>query len=149
MRQFIRHPVNVPVEVKAGMSPDAQAVPVHTHDISLGGLAFVATEPQAPGTQLQVRIACVHPPFEAHTRVVWCRPRAPNGSGEGYELGVAFLDPQDAFLAHMVEQICYIEDYRREVLRCEGRSLSSEEAAFEWIDRYAQDFPVQRHMPMH
>ncbi|MCM5678140.1 PilZ domain-containing protein [Schlegelella sp. S2-27] len=147
MRQFIRHPVSVPIEVKTDRHEPQRAV--HTHDISLGGLAFVADEPQAPGAELGLRIGCVQPPFEARARVVWCRPHAANGSAEAYELGVAFLDPQDVFLARMVEQICYIEDYRREVLRCEGRELTSEEAAFEWIDRYAADFPVQRHMPMH
>lgn len=147
MRQFIRHPVSVPIEVRAGDAAPAQAL--HTHDISLGGLAIVAEQPHAPGAQLAVRIACVHPPFEARARVVWCREHAANGAPGGYELGVAFLDPQDVFLAHMVEQICYIEDYRREVRRCEGRDLSSEEAAFEWIDRYAADFPVQRQMPLH
>ena len=41
----------------------------------------------------------------------------------------------------MVEQICHIEQYRREVLKKEGRRLSSEEAASEWIVKYASDFP--------
>ena len=48
---------------------------------------------------------------------------------------------QDAFLARMVEQICHIEDYRQSVCRVEGRRLSAEEAAVEWIAQYAAQFP--------
>jgi hypothetical protein len=42
----------------------------------------------------------------------------------------------------MIEQICHIEHYRKEVKLAEGRELSSEEAADEWIKRYAGDFPA-------
>jgi hypothetical protein len=42
----------------------------------------------------------------------------------------------------MIEQICHIEHYRQEVLRVEGRKLSSKEAASEWISKYARDFPA-------
>jgi hypothetical protein len=42
----------------------------------------------------------------------------------------------------MIEQICHIEHYRKEVKLVEGRELSSEEAADEWITRYAGDFPT-------
>jgi hypothetical protein len=41
----------------------------------------------------------------------------------------------------MVEQICHIEDYRQSVCRVEGRQLSAEEAAVEWIAQYAAQFP--------
>lgn len=41
----------------------------------------------------------------------------------------------------MVEQVCYIENYRQEVLRKEGRQLDGEAAAREWIDRFAASFP--------
>ena len=41
----------------------------------------------------------------------------------------------------MVEQICHIEHYRRTVHESQGRSLSSHEAAPEWIERYAEAFP--------
>tara|TARA_R110001592_G_scaffold59660_13_gene181124 strand:+ start:5431 stop:5568 length:138 start_codon:yes stop_codon:yes gene_type:complete len=40
----------------------------------------------------------------------------------------------------MVEQVCQIENYRREVKKREGRELDPEEAAVEWIAAYAEDF---------
>jgi hypothetical protein len=42
----------------------------------------------------------------------------------------------------MVEQICYIEHYRKEVRATQGRVLTAEEAAREWIERNAGRFPA-------
>ena len=41
----------------------------------------------------------------------------------------------------MVEQLCYIERYRRETLEKEGRDLDSTQAAMEWVSKYAASFP--------
>jgi hypothetical protein len=135
MRQFIRHPVDVPIELRtehAGAPAEVQ-----TQDISQGGLAVRSAVPVEPGALIEVRIPYVEPAFEARARVAWCR-RRPEG---GHEVGVSFLDAEDAFLARMVEQVCYIEDYRKSVARLEGRTLSSEDAAQEWIAKYAAKFP--------
>ena len=76
------------------------------------------------------------PMFETKARVVWCSAR------EGrFELGVAFLDPEDAFRARMVEQVCHIENYKKVVYQAEGRLPTAEEAAMEWIGKYASQFP--------
>ena len=40
----------------------------------------------------------------------------------------------------MVEQICHVEHYRRQVRQIEGRQLDGEEAAQEWVSKYAADF---------
>jgi c-di-GMP-binding flagellar brake protein YcgR len=135
MRQFIRHPIDVPVEIGMGESGPNSAF--HTHDISAGGLAIRSDRAVDPGTIVQVRIACVQPPFQVRARVAWC------GRHEigGYELGVSFLDAEDAFRARMVEQLCHIEDYRLSVLRAEGRELAPEQAAAEWIEKFASHFP--------
>jgi hypothetical protein len=78
----------------------------------------------------------VDPPFDAKARVVWCRPE-----NSKYLVGVEFLDKADAFRSRMVEQVCTIEEYRQQVRRAEGRTLSSQEAAEEWIVKYAGAFP--------
>jgi hypothetical protein len=41
----------------------------------------------------------------------------------------------------MVQQVCSIENYRREVQQREGRALTTQEAASEWIAKYAGRFP--------
>jgi hypothetical protein len=47
---------------------------------------------------------------------------------------------QDEFLVRMREQCQRIEQYRLAVMRAEGRVLSEDEAAREWIERYAGEF---------
>jgi len=135
MRQFIRHPIDVPIEIRTERAAPGAAV--QTHDISLGGLAVYSAEAVEPGSMIEVRIPYVQPAFEARARVAWCHPHEQGG----HEVGVSFLDAEDAFLARMVEQVCYIEDYRKSVAREEGRHLSSEDAAHEWIAKYAAKFP--------
>ena len=69
--------------------------------------------------------------------VSWCNP-----VGSGYEVGVEFEKSQDVYRLRMIEQICHIEHYRKEVERVEGRKLSAQEAANEWIAKYAGEFPA-------
>jgi hypothetical protein len=135
MRQFIRHPADVPVEI--GTIGSRATSPVHMHDISLGGVALRSSFDVPAGAEVEIRIPYVQPPFAARARVAWCRA----DGDQGFELGVSFLDSETAFLARMVEQICHIEDYRKSVRRLEGRELDPEEAAVEWIARHAAQFP--------
>ncbi|MEO0444302.1 MAG: hypothetical protein AAFZ92_11295 [Pseudomonadota bacterium] len=62
-------------------------------------------------------------------------------------MGVNFNSDQEAFSARMVEQACYIEQYKKDVFEAEGRVLSSDEAATEWITRFANQFPAQACSP--
>ena len=134
MRHFIRHPADIPIEVTAG--DQLVHATRHIHNVSLGGLAFQSDGELEPGIIVEVRIPFVRPIFETKARVVWCRVRE-----GGFELGVAFLDPEDAFRARLVEQVCHIENYRKVVYQAEGRLLTAEEAAMEWISKYASQFP--------
>jgi hypothetical protein len=133
-RRFIRHTADVPLEVRA--VDEAGGETLRGVNVSFGGLAFESEGPLAYGTTLEVRIDQVKPPFEAHARVVHCEPE-----GDHFCIGVQFLDASDAFRARMVEQVCSIDRYRRQVREREGRELSSQEAAEEWIRRHASRFP--------
>ena len=107
-----------------------------SRNVSLGGLAFRTEVCPRIGALLQLRMPTVNPPFLAEARVAWCRPE--NGA---YLVGARFIDASAAFRSRMVQQVCAIEQYRREVQEREGRALSSQEAAAEWIERYADRFP--------
>jgi hypothetical protein len=133
MRSFFRHPTDIPLEVQHDRHPvDRRTL----CDVSHGGLCFRHANRLAPGDTVTVRIPAVSPPFEATSRVVWCQTE-----GDGFQVGVEFLDQQDLYRARMIEQVCQIEHYRREMREKHGRALSSQEAALEWISRFARSFP--------
>jgi hypothetical protein len=131
-REFIRHTVHVPIEVRSVEG----TVEEESVNLSHGGLAFCSESCPEEGEVIEVSIPTVDPPFTARGRVAWCRRE-----GDGYLVGVAFLDASDLFRARMVQQVCTIEQYRREVESLEGRHLSTAEAAEEWITRFAGRFP--------
>jgi hypothetical protein len=134
MTRYDRQPVEILIEVKAR---DQTIHDTHnTVNLSAGGLAFRSERNFAPGDMVEIRVPFVSPPFEVKARVAWCKVRENN-----YEIGVEFLNHDDAFMAHMVEQVCLIEKYKQDILRTEGRLLSPEDAATEWISKYAAQFP--------
>lgn len=133
MRQFIRHPSSVPVEVRIGDFVHAMH---RTSNVSFGGLAIQSECELQPGVVVEVRITLVQPTFETKARVVWCR--ACKG---GYEVGVQFLTAEDQFRGRMVEQVCRIHEYKQLIYEKEGRKLTTEEAASEWVAKYAAKFP--------
>jgi len=134
-RAFIRHTAGVPIEVRS--VPGGPARTRDSVNVSAGGLSFVTDERLEVGTTIEVRIPEVDPPFEAPARVVWASPE-----GERHCVGVQFLEASDTFRIRMVEQVCAIERYRLEVQEEEGRTLTTQEAAAEWIGKYAGRFPA-------
>lgn len=133
-REFLRHTVHVPLEVDhVGVSKPHMERGIN---VSYGGLAFLSTACPVVGEILRLRIPTVEPAFEARARVAWCRPES-----EKFLVGVQFLDATAAFRSRMVQQVCSIENYRKDVEQGEGRVLSTQEAAAEWIARYAGRFP--------
>jgi hypothetical protein len=135
MREFIRHPADVPIQIQG--APNAGFEGRSTHDVSFGGLAFSSVTAIEPETLITLRLPYLQPVFEvAAARVVWCRKE-----GSQYVVGVQFSDSEEAFRVRMVEQLLHIETYRREIEQREGRQLTTEEAARDWIGRYASSFP--------
>lgn len=132
-RQFIRHPTDIPIEVE--LENVVSNHREYLHNISTGGLCFASRVQLPAGTVIRVRIPLVRPLFECDGRVVWCEGRETH-----YDVGVQFVQSSD-FRLRMVEQVCYIEHYKRDMLEKEGRRLTSEEAAMEWITKYAAQFP--------
>ena len=133
MRRYIRHPSSLPIEFSVGPAGSIQEC---LKNVGGGGLCFHARVGVAPGSTIHLLIPVQRPPFEFDGVVAWCRP-----ADQGYDVGVCFSGGVQRFALRMVEQICYIEHYRCRVRDREGRELSSDEAAREWIARYAARFP--------
>ncbi len=72
----------------------------------------------------------VIPVFREKGKVVWCAKRK-----DYYDVGVEYVDRDMKSHANIVEQVCDIEDYKHDVLKKEGRKLSGEEAAVEWLSK--------------
>lgn len=133
-RRFIRHPSRMPI--RFDLHGDAVPRAEYLRNVSEGGLCFASAIALDPGLSICLTIPVFGEQYRVEGRVAWCRPASAQ-----FEIGVSFFSAQDAFCVRMVEQLCYIEDYRQQVAREEGRRLSSEQAALEWIERFADQFP--------
>lgn len=134
MRSFIRHPSNIPIDFQ--LEELVTEGSDYLKNVSEGGLAFRSTVTLEPGTTIRIKIPLVSPVFQAIGKVTWCHPQ-----GDIFEIGIQFLDEDDSYRARMIEQICHIEQYKQEALNKDGRKLSGEQAAVEWIQKYAKSFP--------
>lgn len=135
MRSYIRHPSDIPIEYQVDTGSSGVACD-HLNNISPGGLSFNSKRKLVTGTVITIRITHVEPNVEAKGQVAWC-----HSEGENFVVGVAFLEESDLFRLRMVEQICHIEHYKAQVLAREGRHLNGEQAAREWIQKFAGNFP--------
>jgi len=135
-RSYFRHPVDVPIQI----FPQADTLEdVPLSDLSEGGLAFQTNVFIEVGHILKIIIPYVEPLFEAPCIVRWQRVLDKQGY---FEIGVMFLDEETSFRVRMVEQVCHIKDYQAKHNE-NGRELSFEQAAAEWIEKYAADFGRQ------
>ncbi|WP_207062831.1 hypothetical protein [Motiliproteus sp. SC1-56] len=131
--QYIDHPREIPITLESLPPPDmAPGGPVPA-----GGLRLRWREKVAVGRFLRVRIPTVQPDAWADMLVAWHRL-----GRDDYELGLRFLDAEQAFKMRLMEQICHINCYQAAVRRREGRQLSTQQAAREWIASFAADFPT-------
>jgi hypothetical protein len=139
IRKYIRHPTDVPIQVTLDLveidSDDSEDETLT--NVSLGGLSFNSKQPLDVGLKVSVCIPVLEEDNYLAGTVVWCEK-----SKNGYEIGLEFEGKKDVFRLRMIEQICHIEHYRKEIQLAEGRELNSEDAAKEWITRYAGEFPA-------
>ena len=139
MRKFIRHPISIPITFSMVALPEETSPIAHytnLKDISEGGLSFTSPIAVEPGSTISITIPLTQSPFTAKGVVRWCK-RIENS----FYVGVQFNDEYSKFNVRMVEQICHIEAYQKEVYQKEGRELSLQEAALEWIKKFSTQFP--------
>ncbi len=135
MRAYIRHPSEFPIELSTVTHSEPTGGTDRLLDVSAGGLCCLSHCAYQRGERVSVRIPVGDPGFEAEGTVAWCRP----DQGR-FRVGIAFSEASLAFSARMVEQVCHIERYHKS-LREQGREVSEEAAALEWISKYAKSFP--------
>ena len=137
MRQYIRHPTNIPIECSIAEIP-LESRP-QMRNVSRNGLSFTSGKCIAPGSNIHLRIPLNDVEFDVIGVVMWCHD---NDEQDGqYEMGVKFTSDETEYSVRMIEQMCHIEQYRQQIQQREGRQLSSEEASKEWMEKFAADFP--------
>ena len=136
-RQYIRHPIDIPIEFILDTAVEPKKKHPFLKNVSQGGLCFISNSKIDIGNGIQIVIPLCQPTFKASGIVAWCQ--ATNGGR--FDIGIEFHDESIHFALRMVEQLCHIEQYKLEMLKEEGRELSNEEAAAEWISKYAGQFP--------
>ena len=102
-RKYPRHPVEISIDYK--ISGESSGKTDLTQNISFGGLCFQTQSELAPGTLLALRFPTINPNFEVASKVAWCSVK----KGK-VEVGVQFLDENDAFRARMIEEICHLKE---------------------------------------
>ncbi len=102
-RKYIRHPAEIAIEYKiAGQHTEKTDL---TKNISFGGLCFQTHMYMDPGTRLILRFPSINPKFEVGAEIMWCSRK------KGYtEIGVQFMNENDAYRARIIEEICDLKN---------------------------------------
>lgn len=130
MRSFIRHPSDFPVELSLAEQDEGDYAQ-RTKNLSGGGLCCDSRDRLPVGASVHVRIPVGEKPFESEGTIAWCMP-----SDRGYEVGIRFTQQEASHSLRMVEDVCRIRRYRQDIWELEGRELTEEQAAREWLIHY-------------
>ena len=137
-RYYLRHPTEIPIFLNMAEPP--QTLKEDCRDYSAGGLSCISDRLIYPGSAVHITISLSHPEQTVSGHVIWCHKHP-----AGYLMGIGFDDPDQAYSVRMIEQICQIESFRLKQQR-NGRQLSNEQAAAEWIALHAADFPTHEQL---
>lgn len=135
-RRFYRHPIGVPIT----LSPVRQKKEIASRslDVSLGGLSFYWPQRLSKGSLIDINIAVKDKRFEIKSKIAYTKEDPSTGQ---YRTGVCFADYPSAFMARLAEEMLEIIQYRKNLSQKLGREVSEDEAANEWIKKYAAKFP--------
>jgi len=143
IRRHARHVTGIPIEVTLDFNHGYHAENENITNVSSGGLCFICSDRLHQNESVQVRFPVLNREHNLEGKVVWC-----NKTAMRYEVGLEFDDPEEVERLKMIDQICQIESFRQDLEKREGRKLSGEQAAREWVSKYAGDFEEVR-TPVH
>ena len=133
MRSYVRYPSGMPVSVS--LEEVVASETLYLNNISRGGLSFNSMVALKVGTVIRLRIPPNRPLFEVLGKVVWCKKMSLQ-----YVIGVEFINADDKARTQIIEMVFRIDEYRRKLLEQEGRGLTHQQAALEWIEKCWADF---------
>jgi hypothetical protein len=136
-RQFLRHPMDVPL--RCVIRTQADEITGGVRDISDGGAAFFASKKFRKGLAVELSFPVFKDGPAISGKIVWSM--ADKDSPGSHINGVKFADNRDKKMLRLVEQICHIMSYRVMQEHLTGKTMSADEAAREWLGKYADTFP--------
>ena len=140
-RHFMRHPATIPITCLCHGHSNAEAG--RLRDAGLDGLSFASVDLFAKGDIVNLSFPTTKITELFSGVVVWRQKRGGDGLGR-HTYGVRFRAMERLPRVRMLEQICHIEAYRELQAAQRGRHLSSNQAAAEWIAKYASRFPCSQ-----
>jgi hypothetical protein len=136
-RQFLRHPLDVPLRCAVKTQADTDAAGLR--NISDGGAAFFSSRKYRKGQAVEMTFPIFKQCPVIKGKIIWSM--ADKEAPGQYINGLKYADPRDKKVNRIVEQICHIMSYRVMQEHLTGKVLSADEAAKEWISKYADSFP--------
>jgi len=130
LQLFIRHPEDVPLQLQQL----ALTAPAEGSNLPIG-LVCPSEIAHCRGQQIRISVPEIAPDLDITGEVSWCRDM-----DQQYEVGITFSNEEQACRMRMLEQLCHIRRYRNH-LEQQGQQLSEDEAALQWINKYAHYFP--------
>lgn len=127
---YIQHPADTPLRLVVRPAPAPARAPLPL------GLICNTLDAFSAGTLVEIASPRLAPHMSGTGQIVWCRRER-----DAYQVGVAFYSAQDLYSIRMLEQLCHIEHYRQ-LLSDDGKPVSRETAAREWIEKFAAHFPT-------
>jgi hypothetical protein len=136
-RQFLRHPLDVPLRctIKSATDEDNAGL----RNISDGGAAFFSQKKYRKGQSVELSFPVFKSTPVIRGKVIWTM--TDKDSPGQFVNGLKYADGRDRKVLRLVEQICHIMSYRVMQEHLTGKVMSADEAAREWISKYADSFP--------
>lgn len=131
---FIKHPPDIPLD--CAITSSQPYINAHVSGVHEGGMVFEAQSTLPIGAKVMLTVNLNGADLALHGVITHCIQVADNKC----DVGVQFEQDNEHYAMRMIEQACHIEHYRR-IANKRGRSLSEDEAAQEWIAKYAASFP--------
>jgi len=105
-RQSIRHPTDIPVEVRKINESEMNLE--YFKNVSFGGVAFESDRCWKQGSIIAIHVL-IEPPIEIKGKVMWCKQY-----DKHFDVGVQLIDTTTRNSRdNMVNEVCQIERYKR------------------------------------
>ncbi len=130
---YLRHAAKVPIAWRE--IPRHLARPGEIGTDAGVGMRFLSSRPARAGALVEATLTVAGEACRFRGTVRWVRPQ-----GHRFEIALRLAGPEHALRARLAEQACRIEVYRRSLSRRASRPVGIEQAAREWVERYAARF---------